>query len=288
VSRSAFTLVEVLVVITIIGVLVGILIPAVQLARESARSLQCQNNLKQIGLAFQHHEEAMGYFPSGGQDFGSPPTYVGGTPAVGSEQGAGWGFQILPYLDSAVVWEGIGRTDTQKAIAAIATPHPVFFCPTRRKPQTFRYSDPDYMGGVELTHALCDYAGSNLEGTGVLRQKDPVDAGEITDGLSNTLMVGDKRLNLTPLGDWQEDDNEGYTAGFDEDTIRRTADPPQPDYYGERYDKGYELFGSSHRGIMNFVFADGAVHSLSFSIDPQVFDYLGDRSDGNPIPGGIF
>ena len=97
ISRG-FTLVELLVVISIVGMLIALLLPAVQAAREASRRAQCMNNLKQIGLAFQNHYSAHQFFPSAGWDWFYPPTYQGGMPVTGSEQKAGWGFQILPYV----------------------------------------------------------------------------------------------------------------------------------------------------------------------------------------------
>ena len=162
--------------------------------------------------------------------------------------------------------------------------HPFYFCPTRREPQTLTYSDPFYMGGMEVTHALCDYAANNFEGTGVVRQYKRVTLREITDGTSKTLLVGDKRLNVAILGQWQSDDNEGYTAGWDEDTIRTTHRSPAAD----TDDYGDLLFGSSHVGIANFVFADASVNAISFEIDQAVFENLGNKSDGKTIPAGSF
>ena len=125
--RPAMTLIEVLVVIAIIGILVGLIVPAVQSVREAAARTQCLNNLKQIGLAFHQHHHQFGCFPSGGWEWWTPPTYINGAPLTGVNQRAGWGFQILPYLESENTWRA-------GALVAIATPHPVFFCPARRGP----------------------------------------------------------------------------------------------------------------------------------------------------------
>src|SRR5262249_24426439 len=152
-----------------------------------------------------------------------------------------------------------------------------FFCPSRRGPQTLTYQD-EYvppLTGSEITHALCDYAASNWEETGVVRQIYPTRIADIRDGTSQTLLVGEKRLNLSELGQKQPDDNEGYTAGWDEDTVRRTDRTPGPDYHGTS--TGEKRFGSSHPGKFNVVFADGSVRSLAYSIDKTVFSYLGNK-----------
>src|SRR5262245_39760068 len=191
VPKRGFTLIELLVVIGIMGVLVGLLLPAVQKVREAAARSQCQNNLKQIGLAFHDHHDLHHEFPTGGWANSTPPTYVNGVPLVGRQQRAGWGFQILPFIEGSVAWSA-------GPVVAIATPNQVFFCPSRRSPQTVTFRDgyfPPLTGG-QLTHALCDYAASNLEGTGVVRQIEPVRLAEILDGTSNTLLVAEKRLNL--------------------------------------------------------------------------------------------
>ncbi len=285
-GRHGFTLIELLVVIAIIGVLIGLLLPAVQKVRETASRLHCTNNLKQIGLAFHNHQSALGAFPSGGWYAYTPPTYVNGQPLVGRPQQAGWGFQILPYVEADATWRGgNATTDVQRDLVAIGTTNPLFFCPSRRDPQTVTYGDnyvPRLTGG-KITHALCDYAASNKEGTGAVRQFFPVRIADITDGTSNTLLVGDKRMNRALLGTRQLDDNQGYTVGFNYDTIRKTTSPPAPDYFAPTGDGG-GLFGSSHTGVVMFVFADGSVHAIPYSIDPTVFRYLGQKNDGHPVP----
>ncbi len=277
--RNGFTLIELLVVIAIIAILIGLLVPAVQQVREAAARAQCQNNLKQIGLAFHAHHDQRKYFPSGGWDWYTPPTYINGTPAVGAQQQASWAFQILPHLDAVTTWRA-------GPVIAIATPHPMYFCPSRRGPQTVTYPDeytPPLTGG-DLTHALGDYGGSNWEGTGAVRRYTPTRIAEITDGTSTTLLVSERRLNLAALGQAQPDDGEGYTAGWDEDTIRSTARAPSPDFHGSNWDTE-RRFGSSHPGGVNAVFADGSVRMISYTIDPVVFSYLGNRSDGQVIAG---
>jgi hypothetical protein len=256
--------------------LMGLLLPAVQKVREAAARTQCLNNLKQIGLAFHNHHDTYRAFPTGGWANTTPPTYVKGQPLVGREQKAGWGFQILPYIEGENVWRA-------GAVVAIATPNPLFFCPSRRSPQTVTFLDsynPPLTGG-QLTHALCDYAASNLEGTGVVRQIEPVRIAEITDGTSNTLLVGEKRLNLAFLGQPQHDDNEGYTCGWDQDTVRRTNRPPAPDFFG--VGDGQRRFGSSHPGQFNSVFSDGSVRGIRYGIRVRMFRLLGDKADGLPV-----
>jgi prepilin-type N-terminal cleavage/methylation domain-containing protein len=285
---EGFTLIELLVVIAIIGLLAGLLLPAVQGSREAARRIQCANNLKQIGLAFQGHHDQYGYFPTGGWDWFTPPTYTGGTPAVGSAQKAGWGFQILPFVEGTNVWTGgKGQTDQERILAAIGASSAFFFCPTRRPPQVVSYSDPQYLGGATTTQALCDYAASNSEGTGVVKRYDPNRIADVTDGTSNTLLVAEKRLNLTKLGQIQEDDDIGYTSGWNPDTIRSTNTAPAPDYRGglSSSDTGQNLFGSSHPGVINAVLTDGSVRTIRYSVSPRVFGFLGNKSDGQVIDG---
>ncbi len=271
-----FTLVELLVVISIIGVLIALLLPAVQASREAARKTQCVNNLKQIGLAFQNHDGAHGVFPSGGWNWNHQPTYDNGRPVSGADQHAGWGFQILPYIEAQNVWNA-------GPIEAIGAELSVYFCPSRRPPQSIVRPDKyiPALTGSTIRHALCDYATSNREMTGVLRRFEPIGLREVTDGTTHTLLAADKRLNLAHLGEDQDDDNEGYTVGWNEDTIRRTDESPAPDHFGDG--DGDKLFGSSHPGIINAALVDGSVRTVSFNIDKDVFELLGNISDGEQV-----
>jgi prepilin-type N-terminal cleavage/methylation domain-containing protein/prepilin-type processing-associated H-X9-DG protein len=283
-TRTAFTLIELLVVIAVIAILIGLLVPAVQKVRESAARTDCSNNLKQLGLAFHSHHDQHKFFPTGGWDWTTPPTFVNGTPQIGFDQKAGWGFQILPYIEQESIWLGGGATtDTARSIAAVGAVLKVFFCPTRRSPQTVTWSDPSYLAGATVTHGLCDYAASNLDGTGVVRQYNPVRIRQITDGTSTTLLLGEKRLNLTQLGQPQADDNEGYTAGWNEDTVRLVSQSPQPDFLGSPTLFGGKLFGSSHPGRFNVVLADGAVRTVGYAIGVPIFQAFGGIDDGKTV-----
>jgi prepilin-type N-terminal cleavage/methylation domain-containing protein/prepilin-type processing-associated H-X9-DG protein len=126
--RRGFTLVELLVVIAIIGILVALLLPAIQAARESARRTDCKNRLKQIGLAMQNHVGAHGVFPSGGaviypkiEDY-----VIGDKPLPADKQGLGWAYQILPYLEEESLQGIVTQDDLQKATI------PLYVCPSRR------------------------------------------------------------------------------------------------------------------------------------------------------------
>lgn len=270
--NAAFTLVELLVVIAIIGTLVGLLLPAVQSSREAARRTQCVNNLRQFGIAIHNHLDVHRFFPSGGWEWNDPPTYLQGRPVVGPEQRAGWGFQVLPYVEE-------GTISDAGPIAAIETPLAVFFCPTRRSPQAIPGPDnyvPPIQGG-EIDRAMSDYAASNRSSTGVVRRYQPLRIAQVIDGTSHTLAVAEKRLNLAHLGELQDDDNEGYTVGWNEDTIRKTNDPPEPDFYGDG--DGEKLFGSSHPGVINAAMADGSVRQIGFDVGEHEFDVLGNVAD---------
>ncbi len=132
-SDKGFTLVELLVVIAIIGVLVALLLPAVNAAREAARRTQCLNQTRQMGLAILNHEGAVSTFPGGGavplpliEDYS-----MGGSPFGADRQGLSWAFQILPYLEEDAVH---GLTATE---AIVNSPISIYFCPSRRRPTLF-------------------------------------------------------------------------------------------------------------------------------------------------------
>ena len=158
--KNGFTLVELLVVIAIIGVLVALLLPAVQAAREAARRNQCLNNLKQIGLAAQLHVDAQGYFPSCGWGWnwtGDPDR------GFGKSQPGGWIYSMLPFIEKQNLYSmGKGGNVAEKRSAAsevLGTPVSMFNCPSRRQ----NISYPNLYFGIKRNKAHCVNATMNLE-----------------------------------------------------------------------------------------------------------------------------
>ena len=149
--RVAFTLVELLVVIAIIGILVAMLLPAVQAAREAARRLECQNKLKQIGLGIQNFVDAIEVFPTGGDGiFPELEDYVvGGKPNGPKKQGISWGYQILPYLEENAVYGLNNTADLQSTNVSL------YVCPSRRG-----FVTTTDIGGIGESVVLSDYAGA--------------------------------------------------------------------------------------------------------------------------------
>jgi prepilin-type N-terminal cleavage/methylation domain-containing protein len=132
--RDGFTLVELLVVIAIIGILIALLLPAVQAARESSRRAHCSNNLKQLGLGFHNYEDTYKRFPHGGQGIQQQRTHsppVTGAITTGREQQWGWAYQILPYMEMQSLWE----EPNQDLIRATMVPG--YFCPSRARERIF-------------------------------------------------------------------------------------------------------------------------------------------------------
>jgi prepilin-type N-terminal cleavage/methylation domain-containing protein/prepilin-type processing-associated H-X9-DG protein len=343
--RTAFTLVELLVVIAIIGVLVALLLPAIQAAREAARRSQCTNNLKQVGLAILNSVDSRKVFPTGGDAiFPRIENYVeGGKPLGPEKQGLGWGYQILPYLEQGAVFNLTTTAQLQ------ATVIPGYFCPSRRtgqKAQDVRspellvvlsdyvgatpcgYADytqqvryrPDesanrrdrFFGSTDGTSAILSvpdnevYLGvivrtpyrtiANSRGTVRVAAKNvtqPIDHAQITDGTSNTLMVGEKFLRPDLYEGGSASDDRGWSDGWDPDTVRSTCYLPLADslsgtsnnaLYGPSAD--VVNFGSAHSAGFNAVFADGSVRTISYDVNMQVFDNLGDRQDGELADAG--
>jgi prepilin-type N-terminal cleavage/methylation domain-containing protein len=327
--QPAFTLVELLVVIAIIGILVALLLPAVQAAREAARRTQCQNHLKQLGLAFQNHNSTHGHFPSSGWGWrwtGDPDR------GFGDDQPGGWGFNILPFMEQTNIWElGKGLTGAAKQeamLVQVGTPIPTFVCPSRRAAEPYpvvRNTDlannlPECRGDGTCLVARTDYAGSSgsinaseeggpgsfqtaenfdwlydtagrnrIQWNGITHQRSKVKIAMISDGTSNTYCVGERYLNPDHYKDGMDAaDDQHILMGHDRDVNRYSASgergeitlPPVQDRPGVAFDFNW---GSAHAAAFNMAFCDGAVHAISYSIDPEVHRRLGGRDDGMPV-----
>jgi type II secretory pathway pseudopilin PulG len=278
--------VELLVVIAIIAILVALLLPAIQSARESGRRLQCANNLKQITIAFRHYHQSFKVLPDGGKNKCNSPVAAAIADRCGQDRWGccsphdrtewSWTYQILPFMEQQNVY------DEPNKYVIYRTPIASYYCPTRRPVGLYRnYAKIDYAGNAGSN-------GSNgviiRRGTGVLKLT------QVRDGTSSTLLLGDKQLNLLKIG-YTYDDNEPYVApGWDSEIYRRGSDryPPLPDAKHRSLTHsdphaGSPNFGSSHPGVINVTLADGACRPIAYNIDPETFRRLCVRNDGLPV-----
>ena len=287
--RRAFTVVELLVVIAIIGVLMALLLPAVQAVRESARRTQCMNNLKQIGTGSLAHNTQWERYPNAGDGWWlGRGKATSGAPYTAVRQDWGAFYQILPFIEQKNVYEN--PVDTEVAAAVIK----IYFCPTRRKPQALMSTQsgmPDGMRGA------IDYAGNGgfggrtgsdifpnsdsfIQQNGIIIPRlnnEKITTETIKDGASNTVMFAERNYNRK--GNSQNwDENNGYINGWDWDTIRWSYQKPMPD----RNDSSYYClqFGGPHPGVFVVVMADGSVKPINYEISELVFRQLTIRNDG--------
>jgi prepilin-type N-terminal cleavage/methylation domain-containing protein len=297
-----FTLIELLVVIAIIAVLLALLLPAVQSARESANRAKCANNLKQIGIAFHNHDSAIGHLADGGEywDPGSyPRSMTTAGPTAAPFQNWGWAYQLLPYVEQADLWSHL---DPQ---VVRATPVQTYFCPSRRHYSILvadtRYGRSamiDYAGNAGIdpltTSPNAGSYGNGRDGAVVRRPNGSTTRSisvtlrsGIPDGTSNTVLVGEKRIDPSRVGTTQADDDQGYVAGWDWDTIRWGQNAPLQDQNGS---VTHDRFGSRHSAGIHAVFTDGSVHVIRYSVssntDPAnlgVWQRLCSRYDGYQV-----
>lgn len=319
---GGFTLVELLVVIAIIGVLVALLLPAVQAAREAARRAQCKNNLRQIALGFLLHEDAQQHLPHGGWGYMwmSHPDR-----GFGLDQPGGWGYNILPFIEQTALHDLGKGLPPQQQLETNAqlheTPVEIYHCPSRRPAIPYPVvggisfvlqplvSAPvevgarnDYAanGGEQL--AVGFYAGPpSLElvdngryqfptsevPTGIIANHQLFELGQISDGTTNTYLIGEKYLSPdeydtgTSLGD-----DQSVYSGDERDVVRFTAGLiPFQDRPGVLDTWN---FGSAHPSGFHMAMCDGSVQSISYSITPDTHRLLSNRSDGEPLPDAPF
>ena len=306
-----FTLVELLVVIAIIGVLVALLLPAVQAAREAARRNECANNLKQLALACLLHEEQLGYFPSGG--WGN--RWLGDSSrGDGENQPGSWLFSVLPFVEASNVrayGSGLAGIDRENAIAAQnQIVIPFINCPSRRPPIA-RPTNVDPYNAARLSSIVrSDYAANagdfgnatmpNIYGppptqvatydwenamrglTGVCFVRSEIKVSAITDGLSQTFLLGEKNVDPQHYDTGQAlNDNQGAYTGFNWDNQRVASGqwPPAPDTDGSGRNH-YAAFGSAHSGVWQAAYCDGHVAGLSYALGGVIAGQIANRLDG--------
>jgi prepilin-type N-terminal cleavage/methylation domain-containing protein/prepilin-type processing-associated H-X9-DG protein len=298
-ARLAFTLIELLVVIAIIGMLISLLLPAVQKVRESAARLQCQNNLKQIGLACHNYHDVNKGFPPG---YLATGPYTDG--ATDTAPGWGWAAFVLPYLEQQNLYQQIDFTQPVQASPAIQTMLPLFLCPSDLPPQgaftltdaTFNPVAPaapsSYAATVGDDSSECDAA----TGNGVFYRNSHTRITDITDGASNTVMIGDRAWVQTQ-GIWAGAPSGAVTRGGPLNPWpNATASAPMLILAHNNWinirtdaDGGLDDFSSNHANGANLVFADGSVHFLtSITADGQQrrsFWALGTRAGSEIILG---
>jgi prepilin-type N-terminal cleavage/methylation domain-containing protein/prepilin-type processing-associated H-X9-DG protein len=289
-THRGFTLVELLVVIAIIGILVALLLPAVQAAREAARRSQCENNLKQMGLAVQTHVDALKRFPMGRNRY--------------DQYAVSWAYYLLPYMEESAIYSAYINADRDDDTAnsqTMRTPVATYACPSRRSAaadRNFDNNDAPPLPTALHCGSLGDYAANagwdcmtgmktTTDTTGAVYvlfgNYDPTKAGPIfsasriairnvMDGLSKTLAIGERYLPPVPANTPQgmEDYSQGDTAFISGDQPRTVFAGTQNGMADGPNDPNFTSpgeFGSAHTGIVQFLYLDGHVEAIENTID---------------------
>jgi prepilin-type N-terminal cleavage/methylation domain-containing protein len=300
--RHAFTLIELLVVIAIIAVLIGLLLPAIQKVRESANQAACGNNLKQIGLAIHNYHEVNNTLP---------PSRMG-------PQFASWCVLIMPYLEQNNLYSQWTTTETyyMQPAAVQTTAVSTFYCPSRRSPPVLSTEYEISSSGIPDSNqhpgALGDYAcnGGAYANSGTVdlpacngamcMASSQVVNGQltgskalttmfsITDGTSNTFLVGEKHVPLAYMGQSGPTYGDGsiYNGDFPRNFTRLAGTPSFSLGQGPNDSSGpfHCRFGSYHPGICQFVFADGHLAVLNNSTPMATLQILAVINDGAVTP----
>lgn len=320
-----------MVVIAIIGVLIGILLPAVMAAREAARRMQCQSNLKQLGLAAHNFESTHGRFPSGGWGYRWQ-----GFPDISSQAGqpGSWSYSLLPFLEQSALYE-LG--DYQSSPASrdqalrqrVNSPAAIYNCPSRRRGEPLPFHPlcgtcaiPVGVTAWLQSAVRCDYAVNAGDGAPDLAElnywplnypgpadlteanlltstnswpRPPADwsgiswllrgvrMAELTDGTSHVFLFGEKYIMRDAYLSGEDfGDNEPNYGGFNNDNHRSTH-PQWPLMRDKNGVMSVGSFGSAHSSGANFVLADGSVHFVAYTIDAEIYRYLGNRYDARVV-----
>jgi prepilin-type N-terminal cleavage/methylation domain-containing protein len=314
--RRGFTLVELLCVIAIIGILIALLLPAIQSAREAARLTQCANNLKQIGLAETQYE-------AGHRKYANFVA-TGGT-ATQASVWATWPVAILPQMQETTLFsawakaysytsdgipEVLNVSSTSELSQICGTPVAPYYCPSRRAPAAYpgwidtltptwfwgRVAKIDYglnQGVLNLVPTGPAFTSNNFTRRKGIAQDflaagpDPVRAKDVTDGLSKTYLVGERAMNSNFYETIKGDEpNTGMFMCGTTDCYRAADNPPIRDPSSPSWGAiGYSLpvypFGSTHTSTWCMAFCDGSVHQLSYNIDLATHQALSSRAGGD-------
>lgn len=325
-ASRAFTLVELLVVITIIGILIALLLPAVQAAREAARRLQCQNHLKQLALGCLDHENTRGFLPAGGWLW----RWVG-DPLRGYDvdQPGGWAYNVLPYIEQQALWalpdDGkaniVSITQRARSEQMVQTPLAIFTCPSRRKPELYPYvqdsgwslcnmGQPDMAARTDYAANAGDFYFNEVDSfkntvttyaqadsfswppnpgyTGVFYYRSVTRMADIVDGTSYTYLIGEKYINADHYATGEDGgDNQYVFQGFDRD-ICRWGDAAHTPLQDTPGITHYYSFGSAHANGCHIALCDGSVQTISYTIDGATHANLANRSDGYVIDGNAY
>ena len=305
-GKAGLTVIELVVVISVIAILVGLLLPAVQAGRESTRRAQCQNNVRQIALATNQFHNIHRKFPSNGWGYAWMGTASRG---VGPKQPGGWIFQSLPFLEQDALYRSTNMADGPSQNVALgklaSTSLEVFLCPSRPgnilQSQSNRFvyrnattpawvartdyaiNEGDWISDTDsgpTSYAQADqgnYAWTDAtKVTGVSWQHGSIAISQIADGSSHTYLAGEKRAGISGLPDWGND--QSMFSGVDIDITRWTIQPPARD--GKLDNPLERRFGSAHGTGCNMAMCDGSVRFVSFSIHPDIHRVIGNRKDG--------